>query len=178
MTQEQQITALAVVVRDKFNDLANGARKPLISERLEDGGLGKTYSQISAEIAQAISDAITNLINGATTNGNTLKKLEDLITAITGGNYASQAYVDTAIQNLIGAPPASLDTLQELAAQLQADETGTAAIITQLAAKADVANVYDKTTADATFLKITDFGAAIGDPSHDFVADFTTGLLP
>jgi hypothetical protein len=178
MTQEQQITALAVVVRDKINDLASGARKPLISQRLDDGALGKTYSQIAADIAQAISDAITALINGATTNGNTLKKLEDLITSITGGNLASQAYVDNAIQALIGAAPASLDTLKELADQLQADETGVAAIVTQLAAKADAANVYDKTTADTTFVKVVDFNNLIGDPAHDFVVDFTTGLLP
>ena len=178
MTQEQRITLLAQAIRDEINKILDGTKIVEISSYLDDGAGGKSYATIVSEYGIAINAAITALIGGASTNGNTLKKLEDLITAITGGNYASQAYVDTAIQNLIGAAPASLDTLQELAAQLQADETGTAAIVTQLAAKADSVNVYDKAAADALFLTIAAFNAAIGDPNHDFVTDFTTGLLP
>lgn len=49
---------------------------------------------------------------------------------------ATTAFVKTAISNLVGSAPAALDTLQELAAQLQADESAAATLTTLVGTKA------------------------------------------
>lgn len=50
---------------------------------------------------------------------------------------------DSRIQAVVGAAPAALDTLQEIATQLQADESASSAIISELASKADITYVND-----------------------------------
>lgn len=55
-------------------------------------------------------------------------------------NVYSKSEVDTAIQNVVGTAPAALDTLQEIATQLQNDESAVSALTTT------VSNKVDKTT--------------------------------
>ncbi|GAB9153146.1 hypothetical protein BDS110ZK17_24630 [Bradyrhizobium diazoefficiens] len=50
-------------------------------------------------------------------------------------NYALKTYVDGKIQALVGTAPATLDTLAEIAAQMQADESGFAALSTTVSGK-------------------------------------------
>ncbi|BAR61981.1 hypothetical protein NK6_8837 [Bradyrhizobium diazoefficiens] len=50
-------------------------------------------------------------------------------------NYALKSYVDGKIQALVGTAPATLDTLAEIAAQMQADESGFAALSTTVSGK-------------------------------------------
>ncbi|WP_396604898.1 tail fiber domain-containing protein [Bradyrhizobium sp. YCK136] len=50
-------------------------------------------------------------------------------------NYALRSYVDGKIQALVGTAPATLDTLAEIAAQMQADESGFAALSTTVSGK-------------------------------------------
>lgn len=50
--------------------------------------------------------------------------------------HGDRSYADARIAAITGAPPAALDTLQEIAAQMQSDEAGTAAILASLNAKA------------------------------------------
>lgn len=65
-------------------------------------------------------------------------------------NTLAQARVDIAIDNLIGAAPGTLDTIQELAAALNDNPDVIANLTSSIAAKANTADVYTKTQADAT----------------------------
>lgn len=54
---------------------------------------------------------------------------------LTGNSYATETYVDTAVQNVIDAAPAALDTLNELAASLNDDADFAGTMTTSLAGK-------------------------------------------
>ncbi|MBF4250529.1 hypothetical protein EA007_05910 [Vibrio anguillarum] len=60
--------------------------------------------------------------------------------------------VNQLFQNLIGLAPEELDTIYELAAALKGNQDSIGTIITELAKKANSADVYDKVTADARYL--------------------------
>jgi len=66
-------------------------------------------------------------------------------------NYALKTYVDGKIQAVIGTAPSTLDTLQEIAAQMQSDESGFAALAT---------TVSGKLTASMNLSDLTDKAAA------------------
>jgi hypothetical protein len=63
--------------------------------------------------------------------------------------YATQNYVGTAIQNVIGAAPAALDTLKELADALGSDASFSTTVTNAIAAKADrtLSNLTDVSAA-------------------------------
>lgn len=177
MTQEQRLADLIAVIRAEFNKYQDGSKSVEFADRLSDGGLGTTVSDISAARDTAIATAVTALVDNAPTNANTLNKLYNLIQAFSGGGYATMTDVNNAIQAVIGAAPAALDTLQELAAALNNDANAVSALTTQIAAKADSTDVYTKTEADAKFLTQQAFADAIGNPDVDLVVLFNTGLL-
>lgn len=89
--------------------------------------------------------------------------------------------VDQRIQTLIGAAPATLDTLAEIAEALGNDPDFAATMTTELGKKANKLDVYDKTTADGRFLAI---GAQAADaaklggqlPSHYATGQSVTDL--
>jgi hypothetical protein len=60
--------------------------------------------------------------------------------------------VNQLFQNLIGLAPEELDTIYELAAALKSNKDSIGTILTELAKKANSADVYDKVTADARYL--------------------------
>lgn len=64
----------------------------------------------------------------------------------------TKAEVDQLFQNLIGLAPEELDTIYELAQALKDNKDSIGVILTELAKKANTADVYDKVTADARFL--------------------------
>lgn len=64
----------------------------------------------------------------------------------------TKAEVDQLFQNLIGLAPEELDTIYELAQALKNNQDSIGVILTELAKKANTADVYDKVTADARFL--------------------------
>ena len=55
-------------------------------------------------------------------------------------NYALKSYVDGKITALVGTAPSTLDTLQEIAAQMAADESGFAALSTTVSGKLGASN--------------------------------------
>ena len=177
MTLEQRLSLLATRIRDEFNALYTGTKHAEIADRLDDGASGTTLATITSDRDTAIANAVTALLGGVAPAGDTLKKLYDLIQAISGSGYATIADVNTAIAAVVGAAPAALDTLVELAAALNNDANIAATLTAQIALKANIADVYDKTTADATFKTIASYTAEIGNPDADFVAIFNTGLL-
>ena len=62
----------------------------------------------------------------------------------------TMAQVNTAIQAVVGAAPAALDTLVEIAAQLASDESAAAALVTTVAAKVAKTDIIDVLTSAAT----------------------------
>ena len=62
----------------------------------------------------------------------------------------TMAQVNTAIQAVVGAAPAALDTLVEIAAQLASDESAAAALVTTVAAKVAKTDIVDALTSAAT----------------------------
>jgi hypothetical protein len=177
MTQEQRISDLVQIIRAEFNSYQNGTKSVELSDRLSDGGTGTTLLQVTTDRDTAIANAITGILEGVPSQGNTLNKLYNLIQAVSGGGYATLAEVNTLITDLIGAAPATLNTLEELAAAFNNDPNVVAALTTSIAQKANSADVYTKTEADALFLTQNAFTTAIGNPDIDLVALFQTGLL-
>jgi hypothetical protein len=103
------------------------------------------------------SDASAGRIFVEPQNGYEIEELHNvLITSVSDGDvlaynsttslwentagYASEAYVDLAITNLIDSAPATLDTLNELAAALNDDANFASTIASELALKAPLAN--------------------------------------
>jgi hypothetical protein len=64
----------------------------------------------------------------------------------------TKAETESRIQDLINAAPAALDTLGEIATQLQNDESAVSALTTIVSNKADSSNVYTKTESNTLLL--------------------------
>ena len=75
---------------------------------------------------------------------------------------------DSRIQAVVGAAPAALDTLKEIADQLAADETAVSVLVTQVGTKADKNTTYTKTEVDTTQAtqntRLTDLETAVATP--------------
>lgn len=93
----------------------------------------------------------------------TVKKNLDTLLGVIDGKLRNKAdkttvytktETDERIQSLIGAAPKALDTLSELAKALNDDPDFAKTITTELAKKANLADVYDKAAAAAEFLAI------------------------
>ena len=85
-----------------------------------------------------------NLKANASDVENALNNKADKATTLAGYNISdayTSAQVDQRIQNVIGTAPANLDTLQEIAAQLQNDNNAIGALTTAIAGKEPVINV-------------------------------------
>lgn len=86
---------------------------------------------------------------------------------------------DTRIAAVVGAAPAALDTLQEIAAELEADDTQAAGIIADLASKVGI--VTQTFTAAQQAIARANIGAQsaadVGDTATDFVAAFEAALV-
>lgn len=82
--------------------------------------------------------------------------------------------VNQLFKNLIGMSPDELDTIYELAAALQGNQASIGTIITELAKKANSADVYDKLTSDSRFLskgaKAADSNMLDGKPSDYYAS--------
>ena len=77
------------------------------------------------------------------------------------GNYASISYVDTRFTNLIGAAPAALDTLKEIADQLASDESVVSSLTTTVAGKVSLTGSY----ADPTWITSLAYSKLTGVPT-------------
>lgn len=92
--------------------------------------------------------------------------------------FQTSAQVNTAITNaitaIVGAAPTTLDTLAEIATQLQADETGVAALVTTVSTKLSFTTA-NTLTAPQKLQVCTDIG--VGDPTFDFATPFTAALV-
>jgi sugar lactone lactonase YvrE len=71
------------------------------------------------------------------------------VPSLTG--YATETYVNTSVANLVDSAPATLDTLNELAAALGDDANFSTTITNQIAAKADAYSTVSVTTSSGKF---------------------------
>jgi hypothetical protein len=175
---EQRISELTVRTRNEFNALLDGTKRVEIASRLDDGASGTSLATIVSDRNIAIQSAVAALLGTAPVAGDTLGKLYDAIQAIVGGGFVTQADIDLAVQNLINGSAVTLDTLKELADAIGNDPNLATTLASQISLKANITDVYDIATADATFKTIASYNAEIGNPDFDFVALFETGLLP
>lgn len=89
----------------------------------------------------------------------------------------TKAEVDGRIQVVVGSAPSALDTLQEIAGQLQADESAAAALTTAVAGKlAKSANLSDLANAATARTNLGLGTAALSDASAFMSSDFTVDI--
>jgi hypothetical protein len=166
--------------------------------------VGATQAQLAAGLAlkanaadvytKAESDAaLIDAVTAATANADdAVNALAANVYTIAQADAATSTAISTAVNDLIGAAPGTLDTLGEIAAAIEADQTAGAALVQEVALKAYAADVYTKVEADAaldlkadkadTYTKaevdaaVGAVGADLGDASTDFVAAFEAAL--
>ena len=115
------------------------------------------------EIAQAVANA-TGIDDGATGG------------ASTWSSSKISSEISGAISGLVGGAGAALDTLQELAAALGNDPSFATTLATQIANRVrfDAAQTLTQPQMAQARANIgAQSAAAIGDPDHDFIADYT-----
>ena len=91
----------------------------------------------------------------------------------TGGHpLATESYVDTSINNLIGGAPGALDTLNELAAAINDDANVYTTLTNSIATKQDilVSGTSIKTINSTSLLGSGDISIPVGDPAGTGVA--------
>lgn len=96
---------------------------------LSDGSLSTTPDANNAKVGLAMSSTTLAI------------DLLDELTAASLATYATKAYVDTSVANLVDSAPATLDTLNELAAALGDDANFATTVTNQIAAKANTADL-------------------------------------
>ena len=112
----------------------------------------------------ACSSGTVSVATGSTTALGVLKVGPNLTctsgtVAVDTTKVALKTDINTAITNLVGGAPETLDTLQEIADALGRDANLSATLTASLATKANVADVYSKTQADAKYVKSADLCA-------------------
>lgn len=122
------------------HDGATAGGKPLATEANLNSGLA-TKANISSLSAVATSGSYVDLTNKPTLFSGSYVDLTNKpsIPSLTG--YATESYVNNTINNVVGAAPAALDTLNELAAALNNDASFASTITTSLASKANTSSL-------------------------------------
>ena len=112
----------------------------------------------------ACTSGTVSVATGSTTALGVLKVGSNLTctsgtVAVDTTKVALKTDINTAITNLIGGAPETLDTLQEIADALGQDANLSATLTASIATKANSADVYTKTVTDSTFVKQADLAA-------------------
>lgn len=96
----------------------------------------KTANDPHGDRAAAATDAaakVTAHKNAADPHGDRADTTSKIAAHVGGADpHGDRAYVDTRVSAITGAPPAALDTLQEIAAQMASDESGAAAMLASI----------------------------------------------
>jgi hypothetical protein len=154
-----------VATSGSYNDLTNKPTIPTVptavSAFTNDSGY-QTSSQVSSTVSTANTSLKSYTDAGLATKVNTsslatvatsgayadlsgkptIPTVPTVVSAFTNdAGYANTTYVTSAIQAVVGAAPAALDTLAEIAAQLQNDESVTSALINTVSGKANTTYV-------------------------------------
>lgn len=141
--------------------------------------VGLEIKAVRAEVATAIAGVQSQIVN----------VIDDAVTG-TSTTWSSQKIdteIDQAVSSLVGSSPATLDTIQEIAAALGNDPNVVTALNDGLAVRVSVAGAQSFTPAEQAqgranigAAAATDLAAlttAVGDPNADFVAVFQAALV-
>jgi hypothetical protein len=93
-----------------------------------------TVSGFGITDAQALNANLTS-VAGLSTASTGLVKFTNGVASLDSSSYQTAAQVTASIQAVVGAAPAALDTLQEIAAQLATDESVVSALTTTVSGK-------------------------------------------
>jgi len=131
----------------------------------QQAALSSVYTSTDVDAALALKADTSSLATVATSgsyadlsNKPTIPTVPTAVSAFTNDSgYQTAANVNSAIQAVVGAAPAALDTLAEIATQLANDESAVSALISTVSGKADIAttlsgygitDAYTKTAVD------------------------------
>ena len=122
---------------------------------LEDGSISSTPDTNDAKVGLAITstslalDFTDELVSADLATYATKAYVASQVPSLTG--YATETYVNTSVANLVDSAPATLDTLNELAAALGDDANFSTTITNQIAAKADAYSIATVTASGGNF---------------------------
>ena len=112
-----------------------------------------------------------------TVAGNTLTgTIAEFNAALTDGDFATQAYVSTQIANLVDGAPATLDTLNELAAALGDDPSFATTVATSIAAKQNQLNGIGFVKANGTTISYDNSSYITTESDPVFVSSVAYGI--
>lgn len=101
-------------------------------------------------LASSLATVATTGSYNDLSNQPTIPTVPTVVSAFTNdASYQTLAQVNSAIQAVVGAAPAALDTLQEIAAQLATDESAVSALTAVVATKATLASLATVATSGA-----------------------------
>ena len=126
---------------------------------------GATADQTASEILAAIK----------TVDGTGSGLDADTLDGTQGSDYALKTYVDTAVSNLVDAAPATLDTLNELAAALGDDANFATTVTNSIATKQDSATALTTSTSFSGDVSGTYDAIVVANDSHTHDASNLTG---
>lgn len=124
------------------------------------------------------SAATPNLNNGNIFIGNASNQAvtASLSTSVSNAGFATTSYVDTAVANLVDSAPATLDTLNELAAALGDDPNFATTVTNSIAAKQDAATALTTSTTFGGDVSGTYNAIVVADDSHNHIIGNVDGL--
>lgn len=164
MTLETRVRDLAIDIATEINTL-----------RTERGSLAALSTTDKSSIVAAINEVVAAVASGSS--------IDDLVTGLTTtwSSTKINSEIATAVANVVGAAPAALDTLQELAAALQSNDGDIASILTDLGNRVRTDTAAQGLTGAQQANARTNIGAqdsvSIGNTDRDFVADFRGAIV-
>lgn len=170
-----------VKVKDEYAGLyANGSISALgLSSTSGGGGASELNDLNDVTIASASSNDFLVYSNGEWRNMSKSAVLAGYVTTSDISGLATETYVNQRFEQLIGAAPEALDTLEEIASALQDSEDTVAGLVTSIAGKADktellktitVKTGYKTTitcTVDGTTVALPDYPDSLTDLFND-----------
>ena len=152
-------------LENNLHDLATAVATEFKLDRAKIGDLASLTTSAKTSLVAALNEVAAAIGSaGASINDSTISALTVWSSSKTDGELDSR--ISSAISALIGAAPAELDTLAEIAAALGDDDDLAGTLTSAIALKAD------KTYVDNTFVTL----AAVGDTDADFVQTFQDAL--
>lgn len=119
---------------------------------VEGSNLYYTTTRFDSDFAD---NSTTDLSEGTNLYYTTARHDSDAGVYLTNNSYATQSYVTTQIDNLIDGAPGTLDTLNEIAAALNDDDSAYATLVNLIGQKVDSANVLQLIDSDYLYDTLT-----------------------
>jgi hypothetical protein len=173
-----QLAATALTTSTTFGGDVSGTYNAIV---VADDSHNHVISNVDGLQAELDSKLASATWTGSAASGITATQVTNWDTAYGWGNHASQGYatttyVDTAVSNLVDAAPATLDTLNELAAALGDDPNFATTVSNQIGLKQDASTALTTSTTFGGDVSGTYNAIVIADDSHNHVISNVDGL--